>query len=236
MSLGTASRRRRPASRITEPAAIAIARPRGGGVASPRAPVARLVPTSRRRRRARPALALRAPCDTRHRRCALAARELFVRHVGARARDSALRLVPAGAGVGRRRLGDANGPAIRAVAGRRRRLVMWVRHGRRRRRALSGTECSRRAKSCGDCEWRRGSESNRRRRLCRPLHDHSATPPRVGRPRCEPRPGQTKRESWLGRDRLSLREYGAGKESRTPDLNLGKVALYQLSYSRVVQP
>jgi hypothetical protein len=26
---------------------------------------------------------------------------------------------------------------------------------------------------------------------------------------------------------------GAGKESRTPDLNLGKVALYQLSYSRM---
>src|SRR5262245_6558382 len=26
--------------------------------------------------------------------------------------------------------------------------------------------------------WRRGSESNRRTRLCRPLHDHSATPPR----------------------------------------------------------
>jgi len=25
---------------------------------------------------------------------------------------------------------------------------------------------------------------------------------------------------------------GAGKEARTPDLNLGKVALYQLSYSR----
>src|SRR5678809_685471 len=30
----------------------------------------------------------------------------------------------------------------------------------------------------------------------------------------------------------SPREAGAGKESRTPDLNLGKVALYQLSYSR----
>lgn len=35
--------------------------------------------------------------------------------------------------------------------------------------------------------WRRRSESNRRRRLCRPLHDHSATPPggtacTVGRP------------------------------------------------------
>ena len=40
--------------------------------------------------------------------------------------------------------------------------------------------------------------------------------------------GQTKRESicWL-----SL-ESGAGNESRTRDLNLGKVALYQLSYSR----
>ena len=28
-------------------------------------------------------------------------------------------------------------------------------------------------------------------------------------------------------------KYGAGKESRTLDLNLGKVALYQLSYSRI---
>ena len=27
-------------------------------------------------------------------------------------------------------------------------------------------------------------------------------------------------------------EFGAGEESRTLDLNLGKVALYQLSYSR----
>jgi hypothetical protein len=31
------------------------------------------------------------------------------------------------------------------------------------------------------------------------------------------------------------RKYGAGKEARTPDLNLGKVALYQLSYSRGAQ-
>ncbi len=29
-------------------------------------------------------------------------------------------------------------------------------------------------------------------------------------------------------------EFGAGEESRTLDLNLGKVALYQLSYSRFV--
>jgi hypothetical protein len=28
-------------------------------------------------------------------------------------------------------------------------------------------------------------------------------------------------------------KFGAGNESRTRDLNLGKVALYQLSYSRV---
>ena len=27
--------------------------------------------------------------------------------------------------------------------------------------------------------------------------------------------------------------YGAGKEARTPDLYLGKVSLYQLSYSRI---
>jgi hypothetical protein len=31
---------------------------------------------------------------------------------------------------------------------------------------------------------------------------------------------------------FSLWQSGAGKEARTPDLNLGKVALYQLSYSR----
>ena len=36
-----------------------------------------------------------------------------------------------------------------------------------------------------------------------------------------------------GSDVLPFFETGAGKESRTLDLNLGKVALYQLSYSRV---
>jgi hypothetical protein len=34
-------------------------------------------------------------------------------------------------------------------------------------------------------------------------------------------------------DRENLHESGAGNEARTRDLNLGKVALYQLSYSRV---
>src|SRR6188768_4146910 len=42
--------------------------------------------------------------------------------------------------------------------------------------------------------WRRGSESNRRRRLCRPLHDHSATPPGVAAGAVA-QTEQTKRES-----------------------------------------
>ena len=33
--------------------------------------------------------------------------------------------------------------------------------------------------------------------------------------------------------RFPFLKFGAGKESRTLDLNLGKVALYQLSYSRI---
>src|SRR4029453_10119754 len=90
--------------------------------------------------------------------------------------------------------------------------------------------------------WRRRSESNRRRRLCRPLHDHSATPPgatacvskRAGRANEKggPREGRATNICYG----LSLEDSGAGNESRTRDLNLGKVALYQLSYSRVAQP
>jgi hypothetical protein len=79
--------------------------------------------------------------------------------------------------------------------------------------------------------WRRRSESNRRTRLCRPLHDHSATPPGGTALR-----GYTLRYKPRGRALALPRNSGAGKESRTPDLNLGKVALYQLSYSRVAQP
>ena len=41
---------------------------------------------------------------------------------------------------------------------------------------------------------------------------------------------KSKRENRCGA--FSLWKSGAGKEARTPDLNLGKVALYQLSYSR----
>ena len=46
-----------------------------------------------------------------------------------------------------------------------------------------------------------------------------------------PSPSQQKGEAWAS----PLRgKSGAGNESRTRDLNLGKVALYQLSYSRIV--
>jgi hypothetical protein len=38
-----------------------------------------------------------------------------------------------------------------------------------------------------------------------------------------------------GKPELPFFEYGAGDESRTRDLNLGKVTLYQLSYSRIAR-
>ena len=79
--------------------------------------------------------------------------------------------------------------------------------------------------------WRRGSESNRRRRLCRPLHDHSATPPGGSSARL----GGEREHKHRGRAAALPRKAGAGNESRTRDLNLGKVALYQLSYSRAKQ-
>ena len=81
-----------------------------------------------------------------------------------------------------------------------------------------------------DAQWRPGSESNRRTRLCRPLHDHSAT-----------RPLRTNRNLKVATIRLKnktpgvrgLLETGAGNETRTRDPDLGKVVLYQLSYSRI---
>ena len=48
-------------------------------------------------------------------------------------------------------------------------------------------------------------------------------------PRQNNRPLRQKREATAS----LFMEIGAGKESRTLDLNLGKVALYQLSYSRI---
>lgn len=83
--------------------------------------------------------------------------------------------------------------------------------------------------------WRPGSELNRRTRICSPLHNHSAT-----------RPMAIARD-WRNHGTISsalqnktprtglCSEYGAGNETRTRDPDLGKVVLYQLSYSRVVK-
>jgi hypothetical protein len=104
--------------------------------------------------------------------------------------------------------------------------------------------CKKSARGAFLKNWRRGSGSNRRKRLCRPLHNHFATPPWDSIVTTKPDPccwpvdmpnmGQKpcpaiKKEAGSA----SLSESGAGEESRTLDLNLGKVALYQLSYSRI---
>ena len=65
--------------------------------------------------------------------------------------------------------------------------------------------------------WRREPESNRPTRICNPVHNRFAIAPEIGR----------------GDEKASPVKTGAAEESRTLDLNLGKVALYQLSYSRV---
>ena len=93
--------------------------------------------------------------------------------------------------------------------------------------------------------WRRGAESNRPRWLCRPLHNRFATAPRVRIVTANIITCPCKRSVFCphqttlnekGKLQASLfRHSGAGEESRTLDLNLGKVALYQLSYSRVKQ-
>ncbi len=70
--------------------------------------------------------------------------------------------------------------------------------------------------------WRLRAESNRCTRLCRPLHHHSATQPNFG----VPPPKGIRKEA-------NDKEIGAGNETRTRDPNLGKVVLYQLSYSRI---
>ena len=76
--------------------------------------------------------------------------------------------------------------------------------------------------------WRLGSESNRRTRLCRPLHNHSATQPAI----CDSFP-QSKTPRSGSRACLGARS-GAGNETRTRDIHVGNVTLYQLSYSRLM--
>ncbi len=129
-------------------------------------------------------------------------------------------------------------------------------------------------------DWRPRSELNRRTRLCRPLHNHSATRPRVFTLPPIPVPlsydavralahnsrylkrhqfrthiairlnttriatpinnktpeirGRDQHQTCRRRPTLSNRpSSGAGNETRTRDPDLGKVVLYQLSYSRL---
>ena len=86
--------------------------------------------------------------------------------------------------------------------------------------------------------WRREPESNRPKRLCRPLHNRFAIAPKAD---CSDAV-KAKRQIFYSRTvspsnkkgSVASPLLGAGDESRTRDLNLGKVALYQLSYSRIV--
>src|SRR6185437_6943450 len=82
--------------------------------------------------------------------------------------------------------------------------------------------------------WRPGSESNRRTRICSPLHDHSATWPVTGKQRARPPSNRTALRGPETTDPgvPGSRKPGAGNETRTRDPDLGKVVLYQLSYSR----
>ena len=102
-------------------------------------------------------------------------------------------------------------------------------------KSAASTSSATRARVRAVGKWRLGPESNGRPRLCRPLHNHSATQPLYlfgvtlpticgFTPRCKSETPPTR-----GFDN----EFGAGNEIRTRDPNLGKVVLYQLSYSRV---
>ncbi len=79
--------------------------------------------------------------------------------------------------------------------------------------------------------WRRDPESNWTNRICNPGHNRFAIAPNS----CFT--GVNLTRILLAKKGSNCfpfcLEFGAGKESRTLDLNLGKVALYQLSYSRI---
>ena len=82
----------------------------------------------------------------------------------------------------------------------------------------------------GCFSWRRDPESNWAKRICNPLHNRFAIAPNRARELyCANGAAPSSRQ------KNELTKFGAGDESRTRDLNLGKVALYQLSYSRVQQ-
>ena len=64
--------------------------------------------------------------------------------------------------------------------------------------------------------------------VCNPLHNHFATPPYWKPPEAE----ECQKLRNKGKAGAFPEKFGAGNETRTRDLYLGKVSLYQLSYSR----
>ncbi len=110
-------------------------------------------------------------------------------------------------------------------------------HRARRPPGDAEKEKPRRSGAFSRSTWRREPESNRPKRLCRPLHNRFAIAPKAD---CRDAVRQaTDFHSRTGspsnkKGSVASPLLGAGDESRTRDLNLGKVALYQLSYSRIV--
>jgi hypothetical protein len=97
---------------------------------------------------------------------------------------------------------------------------------------VAGTDGAQ-GRQCLDYLWRRGSESNRRTRLCRPLHVHSATPP-LGRRRtavCGGTPKIKKGKRSLDRLRFPSRIWSGKRGSNSRPQPWQGCAL-PLSYSR----
>jgi hypothetical protein len=87
-------------------------------------------------------------------------------------------------------------------------------------------------------EWRLESESNRRTWSCSPLHGHSAIQPLQPWWSVADNQGQHGASDARIKSELTdsnRQQIGAGNETRTRDPDLGKVVLYQLSYSRIRQ-
>ena len=92
-------------------------------------------------------------------------------------------------------------------------------------KSLVSTNSTTRAK------WRRIPESNWCTRICNPLHSHSANPPFY----------QHELSDFIYWNKSNLRKtftttknIGAANETRTRDIHVGNVMLYQLSYSRLI--
>ena len=90
-------------------------------------------------------------------------------------------------------------------------------------KSLVSTNSTTRAK------WRRIPESNWCTRICNPLHSHSANPPFYQHELSDFIYGLN-----LTKVKPFTKHIGAANETRTRDIHVGNVMLYQLSYSRLI--